>query len=188
MIYPRQGLRAFKKIEMRGAKTHEIAARVISAKHKWHSEMEFIDDTGGWGAGVTDACELGGVVLTPVNFSSNANDPRYFNRRAEIYFGLAEWMKTAVLPPDPALIPQLVAVRYFYHKGKFQVIEKEQIKKDLGGMSPDDADALALTFAIPELPAEMENVPGLPDHVMEQVRAGSGAGREAVKDWDPYNN
>lgn len=189
VIFPRQGKRAFNPIEMRNAKTHEIAARVIAAKENWHSEMEFIDDTGGWAAGVTDACELGNVTLTPVNFSSTqTNDPRYFNRRSEMYFAAAQWVKDyGVLPNIPRLIPQLTAVKYFYNKGKFQIIEKEQIKKDLGGVSPDDADALVLTFAIPELPAEMEDVPGLPAHMMDKIRSGSGAGRTAVQDWDPYN-
>jgi hypothetical protein len=41
---------------------------------------------------------------------------------------------------------------YSFNGGKFQLEAKDEIKKRLG-TSPDLADALALTFAIPDQPA-----------------------------------
>jgi len=32
----------------------KIASRVLAAKQKWGSEMEFLDSTGGWAAGTRD--------------------------------------------------------------------------------------------------------------------------------------
>lgn len=190
VIFPRQGLRAFNPVQMRGAKTTEIAARIAVAKSRWRSELEFIDDTGGWAGGVIDQCELINIMLVAVNSSStNVGDHRYANRRAEMYFLLSQWIKDGgTLPNLPKLIPQLTAIKYFFNKGKFQILEKDQIKRDLAGASPDEADALALTFALPELPAEMEDIPGMPNNVMAQIRNQSDNGRAAAQDWDPYNS
>ena len=55
VIFPRQGLMAFKPVEMRNARTNEIAARVAAAKIKWGSEIEAVDGSGGYGSGVIDS-------------------------------------------------------------------------------------------------------------------------------------
>lgn len=156
VIFPRQGLRAFMPVVMRGAKTHEIGARIAVAKAKWGSEVELIDSTGGWAAGVEDSCSLAGIPLVPVNASSNAFDPRYFNRRSEVAFLASQWVKNGgALPNYPALIPQLSAITYYFDKGKLRVLEKAQIKQQLNGMSPDETDAFFLTFALPDMPGSM---------------------------------
>jgi phage terminase large subunit len=153
VLFPRQGLRSFKPVEIRNARTNEIAARVVQAKAKWGSEMEFVDDTGGYGSGVVDSLLQAGVTATPVNFASKAIDPRYLNKRAEIWFNMAEWIKRGGCLPDiPELVRELTAPTYYFQNGKFQIEPKEQIKERLGA-SPDLADALAMTFALPEMPS-----------------------------------
>lgn len=155
IIMPRQGLVAFKPAEMRNARSHEIAARVAVAKAKWGSEMEFIDDTGGWGSGVIDSLLQSGISIMPINFSGRAMDPRYFNIRAEMWWSMAEWVKRGgALPPIPSLVRQLTQPTYYFQAGKLRLEEKEQIKKRLG-FSPDEADALGLTFAMPDMPATL---------------------------------
>lgn len=152
IIFPRQGICAFKYAEMRQARTDEIAARVMKAKLKWGSEMEFVDDTGGFGAGVIDALRLAKVDAQGVNFSSKSIDPRYYNKRAEMWFDMAEWVKTSgCLPNDVSLKKELIAPTYTFNNGRFILESKENIKKRLG-YSPDRADALALTFALPDMP------------------------------------
>jgi phage terminase large subunit len=153
VLFPRQGLRSFKPVEIRNARTNEIAARVVQDKAKWGSEMEFVDDTGGYGSGVVDSLLQAGVTATPVNFASKAIDPRYLNKRAEIWFNMAEWIKRGGCLPDiPELVRELTAPTYYFQNGKFQIEPKEQIKERLGA-SPDLADALAMTFALPEMPS-----------------------------------
>lgn len=152
IIFPRQGLVAFKPVEMRGARSHEIAARVALAKSKWNSEVEFIDDTGGYGAGVIDSLIQSGHSPMPISFSGKAIDPRYLNKRAEMWFEMSEWVKRGgALPNLPELTRELTAVTYYFQNGKFQIEPKDQIKERLG-FSPDISDALALTFALPEMP------------------------------------
>lgn len=155
ILCPRQGLRCFKMAEMRNARSTEVAARVINAKSKWKSEMEFIDGTGGYGAGVIDAMIVGGYSPQEINFSGRSNDPRYFNKRSEMWFEMAEWVKRGGwLPNDPTLAKELTAPTYTFQNGKLRLEEKEQIKDRLG-FSPDRADALGLTFALPEMPASL---------------------------------
>jgi hypothetical protein len=64
---------------------------------------------------------------------------------------MAQWVKRGgCLPKDGELKRELCAPTYIYQNGRFQIEDKKQIKSRLG-FSPDKADALCLTFALPEL-------------------------------------
>jgi hypothetical protein len=173
-LFPRQGLAAFKPVIMRGARTTEIAARVARGIADWGAETVFIDDTGGYGGGVVDSLLVAGCPAVPVNFSASPMDPRYRNLRAELWFNMAEWVRRGGALPDlPALVAELTQPTYTFGGGKFQLEEKDQIKKRLG-RSPDLADALALTFALPDQPAAL--APGF-------GRQGVG---HVLHEWDPF--
>lgn len=173
VIFPRQGLISYKPVEMRGARTPEIAARVAMAKAKWGSEIEFVDGTGGFGSGVIDSLLQAGHSPYEIHFSGKAIDPRYFNKRAEMWFLMAAWIKRAgALPEIQDLKRELVAPTYTFQNGKFLLEPKEQIKARLG-FSPDLADALALTFAMPD-------VPGIGAGVLP------GSGAKIVTEFDPF--
>ena len=67
---------------------------------------------------------------------------------------------------------------YTFTNGRFQIEEKKMIKSRLG-FSPDKADALCLTFALPELRAGSRvSVPTL------ENQRDMAAGR-ALTEWDP---
>lgn len=152
VIFPRQGTIAFKPVEMRSARTSDIAARVIQAKAKWGSEAEFVDGTGGYGGGVIDQMLLAGHTPIEVQFAGKSIDPRYANKRAEMWFSMAAWIKSrGSLPQLEDLKRELTAPTYTFQNGKFLLESKEQIKKRLG-FSPDLADGLGLTFALPDVP------------------------------------
>lgn len=156
IIFPRQGLAAFKYATMSKASGPEVAARVVMAKSRWKSEMEFVDDTGGFGGSVVDSLQLSGHTPTPIHFASKATDPRYFNKRSEMWLEMAAWIRRGgALPKCNQLKKELTSVNYFINNGKFQLEKKEQVKKRLG-FSPDIADALALTFAHADMPATSE--------------------------------
>ena len=190
VLFPRQGLAAFTPTEMRHARSEEIVARLMTMKHELQSEVEFIDDTGGYAAGVVDGALVAGNPLIPVNFASQANDPRYFNRRSEMWLVLADWVKRGgAIPPNPTLARELTTPTYTFHKGKLRLEEKDQIKKRLG-FSPDYADALALTFALPDMPgmAMMPEPLRAQHHKMkaefDPFRDIDGPGM--ASDFDPY--
>ena len=146
IIFPRQGLQAHKWVVMRNARNNEIASRVIAAKNKWSGEVEYIDGTGGFGAGVVDIMIQRGFHPQEISFSSKPENPKYYNKRAEMWFRMAEWVKRGgSLPKDEQLLKELTTPQYYFQNGKLILQPKEIIKAELG-FSPDIADALALTF------------------------------------------
>jgi hypothetical protein len=158
VIFPRQGLMAFEPVVMRPDRserdwTGKFASRIAQAIDRWHPDAAFIDDTGGWAGGVIDELNNTGYTLIPVNFSGKALDPRYLNRRAEMYFKAAEHIKAGGgLPYLPELQREATASNYWFRKGVFQVEEKDQVMTKLNGESPDLYDAFVLTFAQPVAP------------------------------------
>lgn len=177
VTFPRQGLVAFQPIVQRhkrdSAVSVAIAGTVMNKKAEWGSEMEFFDDTVGWAHGAVDVMRANGHSPVAVEFNGASINPRFFNKRAEMWWNMAEWVKAGgCLPPIPELIRELTSPTYFFAtNGKLQIESKDQIKKRLG-KSPDLADALALTFALPEMPGDMGGV-RLPK-------------RQASREYDPY--
>lgn len=185
VLFPRQGLRAFNPAIMRSQNGPQVAARIALAKSRFGSELELIDDTGGWGASAIDAAAIAGIPLMPINVSLPAADPRYFNLRSEINFLAADWVKGGgALPPGfPEMIREACAVTYYFDKGKLRVVEKAQIKAVLG-VSPDLWDAFCLTFAIPDMPAHLATMPGGAAHPLMAAAAG---GSQLQTEWDPFS-
>lgn len=178
VLFPRQGLRAFNPVEMSGALGPEVADRLVTSKEKWGSELELIDDTGGFGGSVIDSMVSRGYAPIPVNFASKATDPRYHNKRAEMYFRARDWFKRgAQMPFDSRLLEELCATKYYIKNGKVIMIPKEIIKSELG-RSPDRADAFALTFAQEEAISRHSLVGQHYANKANHVRT----------EWDPYDD
>lgn len=182
VLFPRQGLRAFQPRVMRFGKDDKIsnliAGAVHASKERWGSELEFIDSTGGWGAGARDIMMTGGLTPIEVQFHGRAIDERYENRRAEMWFNLAAWVKDGgQLPKVDDLIAELTSPTYtFSRRGKFLIEPKELVKARIQ-RSPDLADALATTFALPEMPGQHDP--------RARLFSGRGPGR-SMSDFDPY--
>jgi phage terminase large subunit len=194
VIFPRQGLAAFRPIVMRHARhtavSVDIANRVMDAKLRWSSELEFFDATGGWAAGAVDVMRANGHGPIDVQFAStNTTDPTYYNRRAEIWFGMAKWIQSgAALPPIPELVAELITPTYTFHAGKFLLEDKDMVKKRLG-RSPDLADALALTFGLPDMPAASQLARQRAAHALTDADPflPADTGR-ALADADPFGD
>ncbi len=148
VLFPRQGKAAFPCVVMRQQDGPAIAMRYSAAKTKFNSEQDTIDDTGGWASSVIDFSRMYGNPLIPVNMSQKADDPdRFFNKRAEVYWRAAEWVKSGgALPPIEELVAEASASQYTVERGRIKVEEKEQIKRRLK-KSPDLWDAFCLTFS-----------------------------------------
>lgn len=172
VIFPRQGKRAFQPHVMRHARdsavSTDIATAVMTQRLKLGTHATIMDATGGWAAGASDVLRASDPSHPPVNvqFHAAGLDQRYKNRRAEMWFQMAEWVKAGGwLPNIPELIGELSTPTYTFMQGKFQLEPKEQVKERLG-RSPDLADALALTFGIPEaLPAKVATPPYVPSSI-----------------------
>jgi len=148
----RQGLQAFEGHTMRGASGPEIAAKVAVVYDTFPADQIFIDATGGYGGSPEDALRQGRFRPIPVNFSSRASDDKFFNLRSQMLWSLAEWVKRGgCLPRSQTLAKELAVITYTFQNGKIRIVEKEAMKDELG-FSPDEADAYALTFSIPDKP------------------------------------
>jgi hypothetical protein len=157
VIYPRQGLVAFTPLQYRNLRSDAGAGAVARKWADWDADACFVDDTGGYGAGWIDGLLQLGRSPVSVQFSGVANDARYFNKRTEMYFELVEWIRRGgQLPPRDALgsaelLAALTQTTYSFRGDKMLLEPKDMVKARIG-ISPDFADALALTFAQPVTP------------------------------------
>ncbi len=115
--------------------------------------MMFID--AGGGADLVDRLhELNYENVKAIAFGAKSSDPeKYRNKRAEMYALLNEWLTSedtpVQLPDEDSLQSDLCAPRRVNNSMElFQLERKEEIKRR-GLLSPDEGDALALTFAEP---------------------------------------
>jgi len=149
----RRGLLLRPPMSFRKLDNMTLAERVVDICAKERPDAVFID--AGQGSGVIDRVRQLGVECIEVPFGGRPRDGRYANRRAEMWFGIRDWLKNGgALPPGSGdLQGELSVPTYgFNASGKLVLEPKEDIKERLG-RSPDIADALALTFAAPVVSA-----------------------------------
>lgn len=168
--------RTIPPIRLRGADTMTLAARVAEHINMLRSTGHLVIvnvDGGGVGGGVVDRLRSLGYDINEVQFGSKAMDPtKWANRRAEIWGAMRDWLTGGAIPRDEMLATDLTSVEYGYNNADAILLEKKESMKARGLASPDAADALALTFAVP--------VP-----VGASEGAAGGARRER-QSYDPY--
>lgn len=164
----------------------QVTQEVVAAK-----PAAFFVDGSGLGGGLVDRLRQLGTNVIPVDFGGGPMDARYANRRAEMWWKMAQWLKQgAEIPDDIQLKSELTAPTFqFKEVGKATkfVIESKKEMKERGVASPDKADALALTFAAPVFsPVQhMLQTLGMDGDTYRRVtREKIIGGTEA--DWDPY--
>jgi len=151
VVFRRQGRQAFKPIVYRGIDNMELATRVANLIEEHNPDAVFCD--AGAGSGVIDRLRQLSYDVIEIPFGGKAMKPElYINRRTEMWWLVKQWIEEGgAIPNDIALKQELATPIYWYDNVGRRVLEsKDQIKKRLQGAgSPDLADALALTFALP---------------------------------------
>ena len=162
----------------RGLDMMQIAARVAEANERHRPDAIFIDQ-GNMGLGVVDRCRQLQLPVFGIDFGSEpvGGDPgaAYYNRRAEMWGKVREWLPHGAIDDDPELKANLTAVEYGFklRAGRDAILlERKKDMKARGLASPDDGDALALTFALPVAPS---------DHTAQLSRRG-----HHQVDYDPF--
>ena len=149
------GLRQGRKLTIlaryRGKDTVQVAQYVIEFIEEHEPDATIVDGDG-IGAGVIDTLNHRGFSKRLFEFhgGAQANDAAaYFNRRAEVWGLMRDWLKEGAEIPDEAEIESdLTGVQYgFSSKQQIQLERKEDMKKR-GLSSPDNGDMLAMTFAV----------------------------------------
>jgi len=124
------------------------ANRIAELIEKYNPDAVCIDS--GMGGGVVDILKDRGFKVHEIEFGSKATeDDRWFNKRTEIWNRMKEWLGEGCILPDQQLLDDLAGPEYDFPQGsdKMNLESKVQMKKR-GLHSPDDGDALALTFAV----------------------------------------
>lgn len=159
----RQGLRARTLDKIRGMDTIQVGRQVIMRILQENPRSVVIDGDG-IGGGVTDYVRTYLPDLwkeqfgypTPKWFrieefhggASPGDMFMYFNRRAEVWGKMRDWLVTGEIPDDPELESDLTGPEYF-HSNKNQIqLEKKDDMKSRGLSSPDVGDMLAMTFGV----------------------------------------
>lgn len=153
-MYPRQGLQAFRPKVYHGLPEKALAIEIAKSIDKWKPDAVFVDNTGGYGGEVVSRLRENGYRVQEVVFSWKSHDPRYANLRAEMWWKMAAWLRDGGALCDNEHLTQLqlelCAPTYSNDNAanRLQLESKDDIRKRLE-VSPDLADALALTFAFP---------------------------------------
>ena len=177
VVFRRQGRQGFKPIVYRGIDNMDLAARIANLIEEHNPDAVFCD--AGAGSGVIDRLRQLSYDVIEIPFGGKATKPeQYINRRTEMWWLMKEWVEQGgAIPNDTALKQELATPIYWYDNVGRKVLEsKDQIKKRLQGAgSPDLADALALTFALPVAKKELEDI---------YIKRRKVATQK--KDYDPY--
>lgn len=130
--------------------TMETAGNCASMRNKHNAELILVDGVG-VGAGVVDKLMELNEPVKEVNFankpSNEMKQEKYYNLRAEVYWEAAEMFSNqqVSMPNDMVLRQQLSHIQYSNaSKGRIKIESKDDIKKRLGGGSPDRGDALVI--------------------------------------------
>lgn len=196
VIKPRKGrdAKTFKAVKLRTRDTMLIAARVADLARELRADAVFVDG-GGVGGGVVDRLrQLKVPNVVEVLFgkpadrsmlsAGEADATRYANKRTEMWGYLRDWLPRGSIEEDPELHDDLTNVEYGYTgAGDDQLIlekKKSPRRVRLGLASPDNGDALALTFAYPVSPSQTAGGVHVP--------AQSSAVALGTTDFDPFDN
>jgi hypothetical protein len=175
--------RSIKPLKFRGLDTMQVAARIAEAFQTYKPDAIFIDN-GGFGAGVVDRCNYLRLPVEGIDFGAvpdreiqgRESGVWYFNKRAEMWGSMRDWLPGGMIDNDPELASDLPGVEYGYALKNSRdciVLEKKEHMKARGLASPDDGDALALTFAHPVAPADQRH------------KYGPAAGQAHQYEYDP---
>ena len=150
VIFPRQGLQSFTPLVYRNVDGTQGASLAARKWTEWEADAAFVDATGGFGSSWIDNLRRLGFAPIGVHFAEKPQDGKYFNKRAEMMFECVQWIKDGgALPPNrPELLAALTQTTYTF-KGDKMIIEPKEVLKEKLGYSPDELDALILTFAAP---------------------------------------
>ncbi len=158
VIRLRRGLdaRSIPAVKFRIPDLMVTASRVMELVNSYSPDAVFVDGTGfGWGV-VDRLAQLGCSTVRGIDFGVSADRrdlseaaARYANKRAEMWGYMKEWCRAGCLPDDRDLVADLTNVDYGYDASDAIRLERKDDMRRRGLASPDDGDALALTFAYP---------------------------------------
>lgn len=146
----RQGrdARSIPPVRMQGLDLMTLSDEIAEWIIKTNPDFIFVDG-GGVGGGVVDRLRQLGFSVIEVQSASRKvkNRERHYNVRVQMWDSMREWLETGCIADDDQLILDLTSPEFDYDgQGCLKLESKEDMLKR-GVPSPDDGDALGLTFA-----------------------------------------
>lgn len=162
VVYPRRGrdARSLPITVMRGWDLMRQAGEIVRLVNLYGASATFVD-SGGVGGGLVDRLRQLGITVYEVDFGSKPDNlsenpsTRYFNKRAEIWGMLRDWLPRgcileAIEGQDLDLVDELTGPAYSMSGEDMRIqLERKRDMRRRGVPSPNVADALACTFAFP---------------------------------------
>ena len=116
-------------------------------------------DGGGIGGPIIDRLNQLGAGCIEVGFGEAAVDnKRWGNKRTEMWAHMRDWLDTGCIDDDPELTTELCSPEYYDNPKDQVLLEKKSDMKKRGLGSPDNGDALSMTFAHPVLSSKLEEI------------------------------
>jgi len=163
-----------------GISTMDLAQNAAAFIRELQVDVVFVDG-GGVGGGVVDRLrELRFENILEVNFGGKSSDKEYYDKRTQMWGNLKMALqRNLAIEDSDELEADLLCQDYYIDSRtrRTRMISKEDIHR-LDGLSPDWADALALTFAMDTA-------------FMVEDAGGAAGGLAAAKNreaWHPHEN
>ncbi len=156
----------------------QVAGRVAEWIEAVTPDACFVDEVG-VGGGVVDILNDMGHEIIGVNAGTKAmEERRYFNRRAEMWWKVREWLRGDVcLDDDREMLDDLTGPEYgFSDRGERIQLETKDDMRARGLPSPDAGDCLAQTFWAP-VAARERGQPTVAERLLEIAGGMTGEGR-----------
>ena len=173
-IYLRQGLYSKHLLTMEKNDNDVEVANIIARLEDEHkADAVFIDM--GYGTGIKSVGDTMGRTWQLIPFASKSARQDCLNKRMEIWYLMRQWLKDggAIYPADDVLYEDLIGPETVPRVDGIYQLESKQDMKARGLPSPNRADALALTFALPVVSRD------------ERLREGLDKQDFAEVDYDP---
>ena len=135
-----------------GSGKSTLAAHLERALYQRRIHTMFLDSAGISGAIAPRLRGLGYENVIEINFGADSPEDKYYNKRAYMWGKLKDWLLSGAIPDDERLEADLTGPGFHLNKQDRLVLESKESMAKRGLASPDDGDALSLTFAQPVKP------------------------------------
>lgn len=144
----------------REANAMQIAGDVNEMMRRYFPDAVFVDAGGPNAGGVIDRLrqlnpEYDSIFEVHFGVKQKGMEARFndeqrvrvVNKRAQMWQNMKAWLDRGVIPDDQEIYDDLTGVEYSYDADNAILLEKKEHMRARGLSSPDNGDALALTFA-----------------------------------------
>lgn len=149
VIYYRQGLYS-KRLGKYQRNDNDVHMAGIIANFEDEYGADAVNVDMGYGTGIVSAGQAMGRHWLLVAFGGKSTKKGYANKRSEMWGEMKEWLKEGgAIEEDQTIHDDLIGPESYVNLQGEILLESKKDMKKRGIPSPNDADALALTFARP---------------------------------------